>query len=92
MMMSIFMATIISPTRRSAVPAPAPLRPFFFRPGSIKLAARTSSIGPAFIARTTIPPAAFLSIFAGVLRKPLARRCFVDPRRQHFQIDQFVEF
>jgi len=33
-----------------------------------------------------------LSIFACVLRETLARRRFVDPRWQHFQIDEFVEF
>jgi hypothetical protein len=27
-----------------------------------------------------------------VVCKTLARRWFVDPRGQHFQIDQFVEF
>jgi hypothetical protein len=30
--------------------------------------------------------------FAFVLRKALPRRGFVDPCRQHFQIDQIVEF
>src|SRR2546423_12931046 len=34
----------------------------------------------------------FTLVFALMLGVALGRRRFIDPRRQHFQVDQFVEF
>ena len=44
------------------------------------------------VALTTIASATLAPIFALMLGIALGRRRFIDPRRQHFQVDQFVEF
>ena len=45
-----------------------------------------------FVARSPITRAPVDAIFALMLRVTLGRRRLVDPRREHFQVDQFVEF
>ena len=44
------------------------------------------------VALTTIASATLALIFALMLRVTLSRRGLTHPRREHFQVDQFVEF
>src|SRR5437016_13351521 len=44
------------------------------------------------VALATIPSPTFRPIFAFMLGKALSRRGLAYPRRQHFQVDQIVEF
>jgi len=91
-MLSIFAVTITPPARRTPILAAGLFARFAFCSGSIELATRTLSIGSTSIARPAISPATFPLIFACVFGVTLARRRFAHPRRQHFEVDQFVEF
>ncbi len=48
----------------------------------------------SFLSMVIATPASrtFTLVFALMLGVALGRRRFIDPRRQHFQVDQFVEF
>jgi hypothetical protein len=63
-----------------------------FRNRTIELATRTLSIRSTPLAWPVIAPAPLGPISAFVMGETLSRRRFAHPRRQHFEIDQFVEF
>ena len=69
-----------------------PVARFSFRSRAIETRPWTFSIGSALIARSPVTRAPVGAIFALMLRVTLGRHGLVHPRRQHFQVDQFVEF
>jgi hypothetical protein len=79
-------------TRRSWVIIPAHLLSSFLGGWwPTELATRTFSLGSTFIARPSVPTAPVGLIFPFMIGKTLSCRWLIDPRRQHFQIDQCVE-
>src|SRR6267378_273188 len=78
--------------RREAIMSTRPVARFSFRSRAIETRPWTFSIGSALIARSPVTRAPVGAIFALMLRVTLGRHGLVHPRRQHFQVDQFVEF
>jgi len=63
---------------------------FSFRRWAAETGPRSLSIRLPFVARSPITRAPVLTISAFMLRVTLGRRRLTHPRRQHFQVDQFV--
>jgi hypothetical protein len=89
-MMSIF-AMPITATRGFSIMLLPALGLSWFRRRTIEFASRALSIRSASIVRSTIATSAFDPIFTCVLSVTFTRRGLAHPRRQYFEIDQFVE-
>ena len=85
-------ATLVMSMLRFLVVSSRTVRPRSFCSRPIELATRTFSIGSLLLAWSAVARTPLGTIFALVVGETLGRRRFAHPRREHFEIDQFVEF
>jgi hypothetical protein len=89
--MPLFAMSILR-ARRPSIRSTRSLGRFPFSSRAIETGPRALSIGSPLIARSPVARSPIEAIFSLMLGVAFSRRGLIHPRRQYFQVDQFVEF